>query len=82
MPLGKQDGGDNSFAWDGKDKNGIPMPDGIYSFEVGASAKDEAVEATGYISGTVDGISYDDNGRPVISVNGIKVSSADIKTIK
>lgn len=82
VPMGKQPGGENSFVWDGKDKSGVPMPDGIYSFVVGASSGEEAVESKGYISGTVDGISYDDNGSPVISVNGIKVSSADIKNIK
>ena len=80
-PLGKMDEGDQLFTWDGKDNNGIPVSWGIYTFDIAASAGDSDVEGIGYTTGKVDGISYED-GRPVLSVGGLKIDHDKVKTVK
>lgn len=79
--LGALSAGDQAYLWDGRDMNGIPMPDGLYTFELAASGDDGFVEAVGYITGMVDSIRYE-SGTPLLYVNGVQISIGDIKTIK
>jgi len=79
--VGQQSGGDQQFIWDGTDSNGQPLRDGIYTFAIGASGPAGEVETTGYITGRVNAISYED-GSAVLSVNGIEIKHEDIKSIR
>lgn len=79
--LGALSAGDHTYLWDGRDANGVSVPAGVYTFEVAASGKEGPVESVGYITGEVDGISFESE-TPVISVNGVDIGSSDIKTIK
>lgn len=81
VSLGAQAEGDQQFIWDGKDSNGLPLTDGKYTFAVAASGDTGDVGTTGYITGRVDSISYD-NGVPLFSVNGIEIKQEDIQSIK
>ncbi|UCF92351.1 MAG: flagellar hook assembly protein FlgD [Desulfobacterales bacterium] len=57
LPAGRQ-----VLAWDGRDKNGNPVPDGSYQFEVLAvDGNDERVDATPLCRGVVTGITFENN---------------------
>lgn len=79
--LGAMNSGEHLYTWDGNDNNGLPASDGRYTFSIGASAGDEDVDWKGYITGKVDGVSYD-GGSPVLSIGGIKVDQDKIMAIK
>ncbi len=69
--------GIRTLEWDGRDANGNPLKDGNYKVTVAgiAAGADEETPPIGLstiISGKVDAISEDDNGRPLLTVNGIK----------
>ena len=49
--------GVHSFDWDGKDQQGVPMPEGIYTITVAATnLSRQSIPATTAISGKVDGV--------------------------
>ncbi len=53
-------GGRQSLTWNGRDRNGSPVADGTYSFEIQAEAADSTrVEATSLTRGRVTGVSFD-----------------------
>jgi len=66
--------GDNTFAWNGKDRAGNQLPDGAYTLRV--TAKDASgadVASTGFITGIVSGVEQAD-GQTLITVGGSKVT--------
>lgn len=55
MPAGR-----GSLVWDGRDRNGNLVPDGIYTFEIQAEGSDgQKIDASSLIRGQVDGVSLD-----------------------
>lgn len=61
--LGTLDKGEQSFAWNGKDASGEPVPDGTYSFEVDAMDNEgAAVRTNTYLSGVVDRVTFNQDG--------------------
>ncbi len=80
ISLGEQAEGTQQFVWDGTDSNGLSLADGKYIFAVAASGLAGDVEATGYITGRVDSISYD-GGVPVFYVDGVEINQEDIQSI-
>ncbi|MCX8043205.1 MAG: flagellar hook assembly protein FlgD [Desulfobacterota bacterium] len=78
---GQQSKGDQSIVWDGKDKNGNAVSKGLYKFEVLATNTDgKAVSATTMLSGTVEGLTFE-NGVTYVEVNGQKIAIGDIISI-
>jgi len=63
--------GENYAEWDGKDVNGVRVPEGRYRFSIEGQGPDgESVGVTEIIVGTVDGMSYE-SGVPMPSINDI-----------
>ena len=74
--------GVHDLAWDGKSNQGLPLPDGLYKLTV--SAKDsngQIVAITTIIEGVVDGVESLDDG-VVLSISGVKIPLANIRSIK
>ncbi len=57
--LGALDGGPQSFTWDGTTNDGEAVAEGAYTYSIDAVNPDgEAVQATTFLSGTVDRITF------------------------
>jgi flagellar basal-body rod modification protein FlgD len=73
MPAGRQ-----SVAWDGRDRNGNAVADGMYSFQVQAEGADGSKVAAGSLArGQVTGVTFD-GSTPVLMVGGRKVPFGDV----
>ena len=78
---GNKDTSVQSIGWDGKNQQGTALPDGTYTFKVlAADQKGQAVTATTYQLGTVDGVSFQ-NGTAYFQVGGNKIGFSDILSI-
>lgn len=66
-------------TWDGLDDEGNPVPDGTYTFQVGAVDADGEMfdQVTEVISGTVTELRFD-GGSPVLFVDGEEVPLPDV----
>ena len=74
--------GSHSFLWNGQNAAGTTSPDGAYSLAVvAADATGKAISATVTATGTVDGVSVDNNV-PTFDVSGIKVPMSDLLTVQ
>lgn len=63
--------GTNKFVWDGKDKNGVPVPPGTYTLKVSAMDKDNnSLNLTTFVPGFVEGIESGDDGQLNVIVDG------------
>ena len=82
MGPGYKDTSMQSLGWNGKNQQGMTLPDGTYTFKVlAADQKGQAVTATTYRIGTVDGVSFE-NGTAYFQMGGNKVSFSDILAIR
>ncbi len=81
MSMGAQDAGDMPITWDGLDKDGNPVADGSYSFEVIASKDGSPVQASTMVRGLVRSLDFED-GNIVFAIGPTKVTPADIVTIE
>jgi len=73
--------GDRSLTWDGKDKDGNQLPQGMYTFRVeatGANGHNVPVETMN--NGIVTGVTFS-GGMPFLMVNGNLVNLRDIISI-
>jgi flagellar basal-body rod modification protein FlgD len=76
------DQGLHEFVWDGRDNAGIQLPDGAYNIQV--VAKDDAGESFAVatsITGIVTGVDFA-NGEPALLMGSIRVSFADILSVR
>lgn len=81
VELGNVDA-EGSYAWDGTDGDGNPVPAGTYTFKVtGTNSAGERVTADTRITGTVDGMDYA-TGTPQPFVDGVAVSLGDLVTLR
>ena len=81
MGPGYKDTSMQGIGWNGKNQQGRTLPDGTYTFKVlAADQKGQAVTATTYRVGTVDGVSFE-NGAAYFQMGGNKVSFSDIVAI-
>lgn len=85
----KTDGqkGENSFAWDGEDSAGNPLPDGIYAISIAAADKNgtsigSTVRSRGIVDGVeiVDGIARLNVGGNVVPLNQVTSVAATTDT--
>ena len=77
-----QKAGEQNLSWDGKNAQGISLPDGEYSFVV--LAKDRAgnpVGAETFLQGKAEGVEYAE-GRPSLLVGGRLVDLAALISVK
>ncbi len=59
---GETDAGRHEFEWDGRDSNGLQMPDGVYGFSVVATDGDEeTIDTIAASFGRVTGVEVVDN---------------------
>ena len=78
VELGTQNAQRLRVEWDGRDLDGQPLPDGIYTFNIRATDEaGEAVNVTPVMSGQVSGIVYE-NDQARLSVYGELISPSDI----
>jgi flagellar basal-body rod modification protein FlgD len=77
-----QSAGEHNFLWDGKDKNGSMRPAGQYLFSIDAvDGLGKSLGATTLSSGTVTGVSFENN-MTYLSIDGkTKVGLGDIREI-
>ena len=79
LDLGYQDAGSRRISWDGLDKNGQPLPAGIYNFQVAAADEmGNNIDVTLYGSGLVQGIETDnDTGQTLVALASGQVLPID-----
>jgi flagellar basal-body rod modification protein FlgD len=74
--------GKHDFVWDGKDSQGLALPDGKYTISVAAATADgEAIPVETYTVGVVDSADSS-SGSIQISINGVSVPIEDVITVK
>ncbi|MBU3693776.1 MAG: flagellar hook assembly protein FlgD [Rhodocyclaceae bacterium] len=81
LELGPRKAGDVAFAWDGKDLQGNPLPDGSYTYRVRATAGGVAVPAETYSAAQVTSITLGGSGPLLDLGNGSQVALTAIKKI-
>ncbi len=70
--------GKQSLTWDGRDRNGNPVADGAYTFEVQAvDATGANLQATTFSKGTVTGVTFE-NGTTYLVADGTKTAIGDV----
>ncbi len=79
---GSKEAGAHTLTWNGKDLNGVQLPDGgVYTLAVNSKTAD-GTDVTSHV--TLKGPVTDVNivsGSPVLSVNGVPVQQSTISTI-
>ena len=69
------------MEWDGLDDNGNPVPEGVYSFDVGAIDEDDnKIESQANIVAHVNGMSFE-NGYPELICGDIRVPLENVLEI-
>ena len=82
MNLGAHAAGVLSLSWDGTGDGGAALPDGAYTFQVGATAADGSqVAANALAAGTVDNVSYGSAGVKVDLGLAGSAALSDVKQI-
>lgn len=75
---GSQPEGRGSLAWDGRDRNGSPVADGLYTFETQAEGSDgKKVAAGSLIRGRVSGVTLD-GGTPLLMVGERRLAFGNV----
>ena len=70
---GETDAGRHEFEWDGRDSNGLQVPDGVYGFSVVATDGDEeTIETIAASFGRVTGVEVVDNA-PRLNIGALGV---------
>lgn len=73
--------GIQSVEWDGLDKDGIALPEGIYTFEVTATGKDgDSIKIQELIRGIAGSLQYEGGGA-LFKIGNIKVNFGDVLEI-
>ena len=70
--------GRHTLVWDGTDRNGNPVRDGHYTFEIlAADANGQNVKATPFFTGTVDKVTFENN-TPILISGEQKIAHGDV----
>ena len=79
--MGNTPSGVHPFDWDGKDENGVQLPDGTYSISVTALNNDgESIESWTTVFGRVDGVTSV-NGTVVLTMGKVGVPMDQILSV-
>ncbi len=71
--------GQNSIAFAGFDRNGDPLPDGIYTFEVLAlDAEGESIGVQSFSSGIVSGVNIEEDGTTNLQIGTTEFSMGSV----
>jgi flagellar basal-body rod modification protein FlgD len=82
IDAGARAAGSNTYSWDGKDSLGNALPDGNYSIRVDAyDAAGNTVDSQTQSSGTVTGVSFDNNVTSLIIDGTTRINLSDISKI-
>lgn len=82
IELGETFPGAHTFQWDGRDADGIRLPEGRYQVELSAVGPDGAsVPVSAEVQGVVRGISYE-NGYPELLVGESRVLLGDVREVE
>ncbi|MCK5313070.1 MAG: flagellar hook capping protein [Desulfobacteraceae bacterium] len=79
--LGQRDMGPHSIQWDGTDSNGVLVPDGTYTYAVGADMGYGYEEVATTVAGVVEGIVYSGD-KPFLVVDGVWVNPDSLLQVK
>ena len=79
--LGPRTAGAGRFTWDGTGRSGAPVPNGIYSFEVLASADPAPVAVTPFGEGRVSGADLSSD-RPVLRIGDLVVPLDRLREVR
>ena len=78
VDMGATAAGSHLFSWDGRDQNGVALPDGSYTAEIQAVAGDGSMlQVTTSVSGLVSSVAFRE-GRPVLIVGDREVAVSDV----
>ena len=81
IDAGTKDTSEQKFVWDGKDQQGMTLPDGQYIFQVSAAdEKGQSIPVSPYTTGTVTGISFE-NGISYVHIGSRKITLSEILAI-
>lgn len=81
IQLGAKGAGDVPLVWDGRDENGVLVPEGDYSFQVVAfDAEKQALPISIRNEGNVTGVAFE-GGVPVLKIGGSLVKMSDVTSI-
>lgn len=72
--------GTHKFTWDGKDTNGVAVPEGTYTLKVSAmDVNEKSLNLTTFVPGYVEGIETGDDGNLNVIVNGRLVPVTSVR---
>ncbi len=77
---GQQSTGSHIISWDGTDNAGTAVEDGKYHYSVMANTGSGYFEVPSSITGTVDGIAYN-NGQPYLVVQGVLMDPDSLTSV-
>lgn len=78
----EKDSGDHTVTWDGTDMFGNPLPNGAYSFQIGAVNSDEQpIEATYTTNGIVTGVEFGD-GITTLMMGTVKIPLGNVLSVE
>jgi flagellar basal-body rod modification protein FlgD len=78
---GETTAGKHGLTWDGKNDQGLQLPDGKYSITVTATGDNKAqIDTTTGIVGKVIGVTVED-GQLVLDLGGVKVKVTDVLSV-
>ena len=79
---GQNDASRQKVVWDGKDQQGVTLPDGTYVFQVSAlDEKGQAISVSSYMIDTVTGVSFE-NGVVYLNCGPKRITLSDILSIQ
>ncbi len=81
MFLGQKEAGSHTIQWDGTDYNGELVPDGTYSYSVGADMGYGFEEVETTVSGIVEGIVFSGE-KPFLVVDGVWINPDSLLQVK
>jgi len=81
ITLGSRPAGQHDYQWDGLDREGKRVPEGIYQIEVSALNGQDVVESGTRLTGLVDGLDFS-RGYPELMVGDLRLRPADIIEVR
>lgn len=74
--------GDHTYLWNGKNDEGVLMPDGVYTFEVKALGNDgNSLPVAFFMGGHITGVEFSSDNPTNFLIGNLKVSVSDVVRI-